>query len=73
MDGSATGLLFVASGSCCSGIWNRKEKRKKEQGGSEGLTGVDVLSPESLVVFDGYRVVKGVESTSSWRSSGSSV
>jgi hypothetical protein len=73
MDGSATGLYFVVSGSCCSGIWNRERRAEKEQEGLEGLTGVDVLNPGSSGVVDGYRMVKGVESTSSWRSSGSSV
>jgi hypothetical protein len=47
--------------------------KKKKTGGSEELTGVDVLSTGSPGVVDGYRMVKGVESTSSWRSFGSSV
>jgi hypothetical protein len=54
-------------------IWNGERRAEREQGGFEGLTGVDVLSPGSPGVVDGYRMVKGVESTSSWRSSGRSV
>jgi hypothetical protein len=54
-------------------IWNGERRAEREQGGLEGLTGVDVLSPGSPGVVDGYRMVKGVESTSSWRSSGRSV
>jgi hypothetical protein len=75
MDGPAAELFFVASGSCCSGTWNRERRAEKEQGGGglEGLTGLDVLSPGIPGVVDGYRMVKGVESTSSWRSSGRSV
>jgi hypothetical protein len=73
MDGPAAELFFVASGSCCSGIWNRERRAEKEQGGLEGLTGLDVLSPVISGVVDGYRMVKGVESRSFWRSSGRSV
>jgi hypothetical protein len=54
-------------------IWNGERRAEREQGGLEGLTGVDVLSPGSPGVVDGYRMGKGVESTSSWRSSGRSV
>jgi hypothetical protein len=54
-------------------IWNGERRAEREQGGLEGLTGVDVLSPGSPGVVDGYRMIKGVESTSSWRSSGRSV
>jgi hypothetical protein len=53
-------------------IWNGERRAEREQGGLEGLTGVDVLSSGSPGVVDGYRMVKGVESTSYWRSSGRS-
>jgi hypothetical protein len=33
MDGPAAELFFVASGSCCSGTWNRERRAEKEQGG----------------------------------------
>jgi hypothetical protein len=32
MDGPAAELFFVASGSCCSGIWNRERRAEKEKG-----------------------------------------
>jgi hypothetical protein len=61
-------VVLFSSGSCCSRIWNGERRAEREQGRLEGLTGVDVLNPGSPGVFDGYRMVKGVESTSSWRS-----
>jgi hypothetical protein len=60
-------VVLFSSGSCCSGIWNGERRAEREQGGLEGLTGVDVLNPGSPGVVDGYRMVKGVESTSGAR------
>jgi hypothetical protein len=70
VDGSATGLFFLSS------VVQYLEWRKKSSKRTRGVRRAyrrNVLSPGSPCVVDGYRMLKGVESTSSWRSSGRSV